>query len=314
MDEILLHLHKSFPREFTTVTTLSIRKIIATLIPSSLRRYVAPKIARHLYFEGIFPVTHREKRLLKLQATGYFLENEIYFYGLEGGHEKLSMKIWIECCEMFNPKQVYDIGANTGIYGLVAKALNPNTEVSFFEPIAKAVEILKLNLEINSFTAKVFNLALSNYDGVGYFQMNNESDFAYSVTLNPPTDEAITGYSKNMNLRKIETQVQRISTLLINGAIQKPNLVKIDVETHEYEVLEGFDFDLSEIDAFLIEVLTDNLASKLNGLFAGLNFRFFNIDDKNNTVQETVMINKSDQYNYFIVKKDLVNQMRSLQR
>ena len=140
MGEILLPFHKIFRKESITLTNLDIRKLVATLIPSSLRKYVAPKIAQHLYFEGKIQVNHRGKGLLQLQATGYFLENEIYFYGLEGGHEKLSMKIWIEYCEKFNPQQVYDIGANTGIYGLVAKALNPSTEVSFFEPIAKAVE------------------------------------------------------------------------------------------------------------------------------------------------------------------------------
>jgi FkbM family methyltransferase len=297
------------------LTNPDIRKLVATLIPSSLRKYVAPKIAQHLYFEGKIQVNHRGKRLLQLQATGYFLENEIYFYGLEGGHEKLSMKIWIEYCEKFNPQQVYDIGANTGIYGLVAKALNPSTEVSFFEPIAKAVEILQLNLEMNRFTANVFSLALSNYDGVGHFYMDNKSDFAYSVTLNSFTDLAMTGtHKEDLTLQKVETQVAQVSTLLKNGAIRKPNLVKIDVETHEHEVLEGFNFDLSEIDAFLIEVLSEKVASKLNELLSGLNFRFFNIDDKNNTVRETVSINKSDQYNYFVIKSGLVNQMRSLQK
>jgi hypothetical protein len=129
------------------MTRPDIRKIIATLVPASLRKYVAPKIARHLNFKGTTPVRHRGEELLKLRATGYFLENEIFFYGLEGRHEKLSMKVWIEYCEKFKPKHVYDVRANTGIYGLVAKALDPTTQVSFFEPIAKAVEILKINLE-----------------------------------------------------------------------------------------------------------------------------------------------------------------------
>lgn len=75
------------------MTTLDIRKIIATLIPASLRKYVAPKIARHLYFKGTIPVRHRGEKLLKVQATGYFLENEILFYGLEVLNEKVAMKL-----------------------------------------------------------------------------------------------------------------------------------------------------------------------------------------------------------------------------
>ena len=293
--------------------TIDIRKIIATSIPPSLRKYVTPKIARHLHFKGVIPVMHRGKRLLELQATGYFLENEIFFYGLEGGHESRSMKIWIEYCERFKPKRIYDVGASTGIYGLVAKALDTNTQVSFFEPIAKAVEILQINLNLNKYTADVFNLALSNYDGVGHFYMDNTSDFAYSVTLNSFTDLAITGsHNEDFSLRKIETPVAQISTLLKNGVIEKPNLVKIDVETHEHEVLEGFNFDLTEVDAFLVEVLNQKVANKLNDIFSGLDFRFFNINESRNTVVETDSIGVSDQYNYFVVRPSIVNEMHSL--
>lgn len=295
------------------MTFIDIRKVIAISIPPNIRKYVSPKIAQHLYFKGVIPVMHRGKRLLELQANGYFLENEIFFYGLEGGHESRSMKIWIEYCEKFKPKHVYDIGASTGVYGLVAKALDTNAQVSFFEPIAKAVEILQMNLDINKFTADVFNIAISNYDGVGYFYMENTSDFAYSVTLNSFTDLAIMGsHNEDFTLRKIETPVAQISTLIEKGLIKKPNLVKIDVETHEHEVLEGFNFDLWEVDAFLVEVLNQKVATKLNDIFRGFDFRFFNINDSLNTVIETEFIEVSEQYNYFIVKPSIVDEMYSL--
>ena len=296
------------------MNSLNVRKCVAKKIPPRLRRYVPPKISQHLYFKGIVPVTYRGEKILNVRSNGYFLETQLYFYGLEGGHEKKSMQIWIEYCQKFNPQNVYDIGANTGIYGLVAKAFNPNSVIHFFEPIPKAVEILQSNLEINNYSANVFNIALSNYDGDGHFYMSHVSDFAYSVTLNNFADLAITGsHQEDSSLRKIDVKVAQISTLLINGVIGKPNLVKIDVETHEHEVLEGFKFDLSEVDAFLIEVLTEEVASKLNLLFSGLNFRYFNIDDKNNMVQETSKIYVSDQYNYFLIQSDLVSLMQSLQ-
>lgn len=296
------------------MNSLNVRKCVAKKIPQSLRRYVPPKISQHLYFKGIVPVTYRGEKILNVRSNGYFLETQLYFYGLEGGHEKKSMQIWIEYCQKFNPQNVYDIGANTGIYGLVAKAFNPNSVIHFFEPIPKAVEILQSNLEINNYSANVFNIALSNYDGDGHIYMSHVSDFAYSVTLNNFADLAITGsHQEDSTFRKIDVKVAQISTLLINGVIGKPNLVKIDVETHEHEVLEGFKFDLSEVDAFLIEVLTEEVASKLNLLFSGLNFRYFNIDDKNSMVQETSKVYVSDQYNYFLIQSDLVSLMQSLQ-
>ena len=76
-----------------------------------------------------------------MNADHFQIENEIYWYGLESGHECKSMAIWIEYCEIFQPKEILDIGANTGVYGLVAKAICPMANVSFFEPIPAAIKI-----------------------------------------------------------------------------------------------------------------------------------------------------------------------------
>lgn len=296
------------------MNSAGLRKFLAHLLPVRLRKFVPPSISKHLYFHGKFPVYLRGKRLFDLQANGYVLENEVFFYGLEAGHEKRSMKIWIEYCEKFRPQEVFDIGANTGIYGLVTLALDSSSHVSFFEPLPKAIEILRENLALNQFDAKVFDVALSNYDGEGYFFMSNMSDFAYSVTLNTFADLAIEGVHKeDKTLEKISTAVVQISTLLIRGDTAKPQLVKIDVETHESEVLEGFRFDLAEVDAYLVEVLNSGAAMKLNQLFNGQGFDFYNIDDDRDSVRQTDKFYKSDKYNYFVIKPELARQLRSLQ-
>lgn len=251
--------------------------------------------------------------VLMLHSHGFVLENEIFFYGIRGGHEKRSMKIWLEFCEKKQPTNVYDIGANTGIYGLVAKALVPHCHVSFFEPITRAVEILNQNLKLNKFDASVFHLALSNYDGFGYFYMDDSTDFAYSVTLNTHADLAITGvHNDNISHSKKSTPVRRVSTLLKTGELKKPNLVKIDVETHESEVLEGFGFQLSEVSAFLVEVLNDQVAEKLNLIFEDLHYEFYHIDDLNDKVEKKDRIRASRNYNYFIVKRELSTDMQTL--
>ena len=81
------------------MNSLNVRKCVAKKIPPRLRRYVPPKISQHLYFKGIVPVTYRGEKILNVRSNGYFLETQLYFYGLEGGHEKKSMQIWIEYCQ-----------------------------------------------------------------------------------------------------------------------------------------------------------------------------------------------------------------------
>jgi FkbM family methyltransferase len=290
-----------------------IRTIIAKIIPFAVRKRMPRNITKHLYFKGDFPVFHNNRKLLRICSTGYVLENEIYFYGLNNGHERKAMSVWIEYCQIFKPKVIYDIGANTGIYGLVSLALDADSKVSFFEPLESATRILRKNLELNNFNADVFELALSNYDGEGVFFMNEGRDFLYSITLNEYADQAIQGlHDGTLSYEEKSVKVVTIDTLIKDNAISKPNLVKLDVETHEPAVLSGFGFDLSAVDAFLIEVLNLEAAEKLNQLFSNLDFYYFNLDDELSDFTKTEKFTYTGLTNYFVIKSHLASELKSL--
>ena len=48
-------------------------------------------------------------------------------------------------------KIILDIGANTGVYSLVASAINPKCQVTAFEPVPVVYKKLAGNIELNSF-------------------------------------------------------------------------------------------------------------------------------------------------------------------
>ena len=80
--------------------------------------------------------------------------------------------------------------------------------------------------------------------------------------------------------------------------------MKIDVEGHEPEVLEGMDDYLFKFSpTIIIEVLTEEVAIELNKLFDKMDYLYFNIDDKNNAIRQTEKIEKSDFWNYLICNK-----------
>ena len=55
---------------------------------------------------------------------------------------------------------------------------------------------------------------------------------------------------------------------------------------------------------FLIEVLNENIAKKLNYVFKNLNYNYISIDDKNLKLKKLSKIEKSPFYNILICKKE----------
>jgi len=238
---------------------------------------------------------------MKLLHAGHQIENEIFWRGLEGGHEKKSMQVFASIVQNLAPKVVWDIGANSGTYGILTKALKSDCEVVFFEPIPKAVEIIQTNLNINDFDAKIFEIALGDFDGVGEIFFEKGHDFATSVTVNRNTLPSGTK-SDSMKI-----QIRRLDSLVAELKLNPPSLVKLDVETYEYEVLSGWGTQFPDQALFLIEVLQADLAAKLAEFFPESRYLFWNIDDSNSTMRQVTKLGKSDFYNFLIVPKILSN-------
>ena len=101
-----------------------LRYALANSVPFWLRRFISTSIYKHFYFRGLFLLRYKRKVIGLFFHSGTIIENEIYWRGLGRGHEPLSMTLWIEIIKKFQPKVILNIGANTGIYGVVAKLIN----------------------------------------------------------------------------------------------------------------------------------------------------------------------------------------------
>ncbi len=277
------------------MNTHSIRMLVAKTTPYWVRRWIPLKISRHFYFTGVFEARLYGRKIVKLMHHGHQIENEIYWRGFDGSLEKKSMQIFAAIVKNLNPSIVWDIGANSGTYGILAKALKPDCQVIFFEPIPRAVECIHFNLKLNNYKAKVFEVALGNYDGQGHIFFPKGQDFGVSVTLNRNT-VPIDAESDEMSV-----QVCRAGTLITQQGLKFPDLVKLDVETYEFEVLEGWGDQFPKDSIFLIEILQEELALKLAPFFPIDMYTFWNIDDRNGNVRKVPKLMKSDFYNFLIV-------------
>jgi hypothetical protein len=100
-----------------------------------------------------------------------------------------------------------------------------------------------------------------------------------------------------------------LDTYIKKSDIDKIDLIKIDVETHEPEVLEGFEFFLQKFKpSILIEVLNDEIGSKIQKAVSNLGYLYFDIDE-NGGVKQVSSIKRSSYYNYLLCLPDVASDL-----
>lgn len=234
-----------------------------------LRRLWQPSdwLYPHLYFTGAFTTSlfYNDSRF-KMHHYGSSFENVIFWKGLEHCWEKRSVRIWEKLCR--HNRIIMDIGANTGVYALIAKTVHPGAEVHAFEPLPKMFSKLKANIELNQYGIHAHPIALSDKDGEATLY-DLPVDYIRQASLNPE-------YLISPELESTTVTTQRLDTFCRELGISSIDLIKIDVETHEPEVIKGMGLLLSEHHpTILVEVLNTDIAIQLETIFAESGYRYF---------------------------------------
>ncbi len=257
-------------------------------------------IYKHFTFKGQFKVDVGNQKSFKLNHYGYMIENEIFWSGLKDGWEKESIGLWLKLCE--RSEYILDLGANTGVFSLIAKAVNPESKVYAFEPVQRVFKKLKQNVALNSYDVVCVDKAVSNFAGKAFIYDTN-AEHILSVTVNynylPPT----------VKVQEVEIETITLNNYLKETKIPKVDLMKIDVETHEPEVLEGFSDYLDKYrPTMLIEILNNEIGAKVEKLVQGMGYLYFNIDE-NKGIHQTEHIIKSDYYNYLLCNEKTAREL-----
>lgn len=248
-------------------------------------------VYQHLHFKGVFSVKVDDCNSFKMYHHGYVLENRIFWEGLLYEDEKESLKLWIKLCQ--DSKVIFDVGANTGLYALVAKSVQPLAAVYAFEPVKRIYEKLRRNNDINNYDINCINVAVS--DGNRKMILHESaSEHIYNATLNKQLHHKAT--------HTIETEVEtiKLSTFIKHTSITPPDLIKIDVERHEAKALRGLQPYLAENrPKILVEVISDEIARELENIISELSYIYFYIDELQGPVKVN-QIRKKKNLNYLI--------------
>lgn len=252
------------------------------------------KITRHLVFTGVIDVK-MNSRHFKMYNKGYFLEQLFFWKGLDEW-ERYSSHLWRALSS--HSKVVFDIGANSGVYTLMTKTINPAATVYSFEPINRIFTLLQKNVELNGFkNVHLLNRAVSNH--VGVMQINDVADGnLYEASLEQSYIDNLT-YDKSKFIKQ-DVAVDTIDHFIMENKIDSVDLMKIDVETHEPKVLEGMQKCLKEYKPILlIEILNKEVADKINKWLTNGAYLLYNINEEKG-YECVESLSSSSHFNYVI--------------
>jgi FkbM family methyltransferase len=163
----------------------------------------------------------REKAVLREQAITALVTAH-YPFDVEA---KLLRSVVVESSVML------DIGANTGIYSTILEDLVGSQNLYIFEPLPHLYRFLQNRFE----NAHVFNFALSDKQERRNIRVPFISGTRVDAraTFNAHTESNQTGTDE------VEVQLFSLDSFAKKAGLESIGLIKIDVEGHELEVLNG---------------------------------------------------------------------------
>lgn len=179
-----------------------------------MKYYLLSTITRFLL--GKLRKYHKQEEQL-LVFSNDFIGEEIFSYGV---YEKNEISIIIASLDFdISKNNALDIGANIGNHAV--QFSNYFKEVYCFEPNRTIFDVLKINTR-NRTNTRLYNFGLSNQNTISYLNVPDHNFGGASVTS-----------SKTNNTAEIELKV------CDDFFDEEFALVKIDVEGHETNVLQG---------------------------------------------------------------------------
>lgn len=167
------------------------------------------------------------KYALKRQMIGAV--PDLYWSGRHLLHGLLEPELALLARLCTRERVALDIGANWGAYTHAASKLA--AAVHSFEPQVELARVLERGVGRRD-NVVIHNIALSNVNGWTELRIPN-NDIGYSTI--EPRNQLLGKVDQRRGIRVVNVETRRLDDL----ALERVGFIKIDVEGHEIEVLEG---------------------------------------------------------------------------
>jgi FkbM family methyltransferase len=212
------------------------------------------------------PGTSGATRTLTVQCPPYmYIPRRLDEDGL-GTYEPYAVDCFLSILELAGPGAVYDVGANVGLYGLLAAAYG-DRQVHCFEPAPDTAAAARQIAAANGLTMTVQEIALGDDTGTATLYLSDSTDSSNS--LNPE----FRAHSKEIvvPLETIDDYVARTGVV--------PSVLKIDTETTEPEVLAGAEKLIREHRPWImVEVLYALVEDRLHAVMDQFGYTYYHLN------------------------------------
>ena len=276
-----------------------IKNVLNLIIPV---RFLKPKNQRLNRFIKINDAIGGKPFCLYMREDS-FMEKVIFEKGLYGEWEKESLKIWAHLSKQSDV--ILDIGANTGIFSMLAQNNNSAAKVIAIEPVGVNFEVLSKNISRNKFPIIAEKVALSDKKGTAKMFMLKDR-LNYMTSVNENRYAGAPHVKGNYEVVEIEVPIMPFSEIVSRHSLQKIDLVKIDVEGHEIAVLNSMLPWLQKYKPhILIEVIGDDNAIELNKIFGLMGYKFLSINEENISKQVNELWD-NHHHNFLITNQETI--------
>jgi FkbM family methyltransferase len=211
---------------------------------------LAGTLERHAVRAGEIEVALPNGRQLVLwSGAGDAAVSLIWWRGWDG-YEPEAVRPWFQLAA--DAGTVLDVGANTGLFSLLAGLANPAARCFAFEPMPLTRQTLERNIRRNPLArVKCVPAAAGARQGTIeiYWDPSRKNDGMASADPSHRSD--------GQPLARRTVPVLALDDWAKSAGVERADLIKIDVERHEPEVLSGMQGLLSRRPDVLIEILDD---------------------------------------------------------
>jgi FkbM family methyltransferase len=155
----------------------------------------------------------------------------------------------IKGANITDAQTIIDIGANNGYFTVLARDMFPTAQIFTIEPIPDVFSSLSKTFQSDK-NVTLAQLAISNTSGQAKMEFDTQN----------------TAVSKLTDSGNLTVKTQTLDLFIQNHSLKKIDLLKIDVESHELEVLQGATNTLEKTKYIIIEITLENSPYTISSL------------------------------------------------